>query len=86
MRIAEVGMQQRVRYFTLSVAGEETIEVPAGEYEAWKLALEALDGEGGNMTIWVSKDTPRMVLRADGNLPPQMGGGAYTTELTGTDE
>ncbi|WP_376694627.1 S9 family peptidase [Wenzhouxiangella sp. EGI_FJ10305] len=82
VRIAEVGMQQRVRYFTISVAGRESIEVPAGEYDAWKVNLEALDGEGGDLTMWVSAEPPRMVLRAEGKLPAQMGGGEYSTELT----
>lgn len=82
VRVAEVGMQQRVRYFTISVTGRESIEVPAGEYEAWKVELEALDGEGGEVTLWVSAEPPRMVLRATGKLPAQMGGGEYRTELT----
>ncbi|QKK01350.1 MAG: alpha/beta fold hydrolase [Pseudomonadota bacterium] len=82
VRIAEVGMQQRVRYFTISVAGRESVEVPAGEYDAWKVDLEAIDGEGGDLTLWVSAEPPRMVLRAAGHLPAQMGGGEYRTELT----
>nr|WP_220338328.1 alpha/beta fold hydrolase [Wenzhouxiangella sediminis] len=86
IRIAEVGMQQRVRYFQLEVTGRESVEVPAGEHEAWKLTLEALDGEGGNMTMWVSTETPRKVLKVEGKLPPQMGGGDYTTVYTGTGE
>jgi dipeptidyl aminopeptidase/acylaminoacyl peptidase len=84
VRIAEVGMQQRVRFFDIAVAGQETVEVAAGEFEAWKIELEALDGEGGDMTMWVSTETPRKVLRVEGKLPAQMGGGDYTTELTGT--
>ncbi|NEZ04347.1 alpha/beta fold hydrolase [Wenzhouxiangella sp. XN201] len=86
IRVAEVGMQQRVRYFVLEVTGRETVEVPAGEYEAWKVSLEALDGEGGDMTLWVTTETPRKVLRVQGELPAQMGGGEYNTELTGVGE
>lgn len=86
VRFAEVGMQQRVRYFVIQVQGRESIEVPAGSFEAWRIGLEALDGEGGDMTMWVSAEAPRMVLRAEGKLPPQMGGGSYGTELTATGE
>jgi len=86
VRFAEVGVQQRVRYFVIRVQGRESIEVPAGSFEAWKVGLEALDGEGGDMTMWVSAEAPRMVLRAEGKLPPQMGGGSYGTELTATGE
>ncbi|NBB91989.1 MAG: alpha/beta fold hydrolase [Gammaproteobacteria bacterium] len=82
IRFAEVGMQQRVRYFDIRVAGRETIEVPAGEFEAWRLELEPLDGESGAMTMWVSVETPRKMLRAEGRLPPQAGGAEYVTELT----
>lgn len=86
IRIAEVGLQQRVRYFTLNVVGRESVEVPAGEFEAWKIRLEALDGEGGDMTMWVSSEIPRMALKVAGKLPAQMGGGDYATVLTGTGE
>jgi dipeptidyl aminopeptidase/acylaminoacyl peptidase len=86
IRIAEVGMQQRVRYFTLNVAGEESIEVPAGAFDAWKVNLKAIDGEGGDLTMWVSKETPRMVVKTEGKLPAQMGGGDYSTVLTGRGE
>jgi len=82
VRIAEVGLQQRVRYFTIRVATRESIEVPAGSYDAWKVNLEAIDGEGGDLTLWVSTETPRIMLRAAGKLPAQMGGGEYSTELT----
>ncbi|WP_376694505.1 S9 family peptidase [Wenzhouxiangella sp. EGI_FJ10409] len=82
VRIAEVGMQQRVRYFSIDVEGRESIEVPAGTFDAWQVSLEALDGEGGDLTMWVSVEPPRMVLRAEGKLPAQMGGGEYSTELT----
>src|SRR5699024_3109356 len=71
IRIAEVGLQQRVRFFRLSVAGEESVAVPAGEYPAWKVNLEALDGEGGDMTLWASTETPRTMLKVEGRLPAQ---------------
>jgi hypothetical protein len=34
------------------------------------------------MTMWVSVETPRKMLRAEGRLPPQAGGAEYVTELT----
>ncbi|MFW5927337.1 MAG: DUF3108 domain-containing protein, partial [Wenzhouxiangella sp.] len=86
LRFAEVGMQQRVRYFRLDVDGRETVNVPAGEFEAWRIDLSALDDEGGDLTLWVSADAPRKVLRAEGKLPAAMGGGEYTTVLTATGE
>ena len=40
---------------------------------------------GGNQTLWVSQDSPRKLLKAQGNLPPAMGGAGFTTELIGTE-
>ncbi|MDA8020269.1 MAG: prolyl oligopeptidase family serine peptidase, partial [Thermoanaerobaculia bacterium] len=82
LRYAEVGMQQRVRFFTFSVDGTETIEVPAGSFETYRVALEALDGEGGDITSWFTVETPRKLVKSSGTLPPQMGGGPIETVLT----
>ncbi len=81
IRFAEVGMQQRVRFFQLEVHAAETIEVPAGTFDAWRIELAALDDEGGNRTLWISSELPHKTVRIDGKLSPQMGGGDYTTEL-----
>jgi dipeptidyl aminopeptidase/acylaminoacyl peptidase len=85
IRYAEIGMQQRVRFFQLEVHAPESVEVPAGTYEAWRLELEALDGEGGDRTIWISTDTPHKTVQVKGKLPPMMGGGDYTTVLKTVD-
>lgn len=81
LRLAEVGMQQRVRIFRVEAAGKETIEVPAGEFEAWKVQLTAMDDEGGDQTVWITIETPRMLLKSQGKLPAQMGGGEVSTVL-----
>jgi dipeptidyl aminopeptidase/acylaminoacyl peptidase len=82
LRVAEVGAQQRVRFFSVEVQGSETVEVPAGSFEAWRIAVEALDNEGGDQTLWLDQADPRATLKINGRLPPQMGGMAYTTILT----
>jgi hypothetical protein len=84
LRTFEVGMQQRTRLWSVEVAGSESVEVPAGTYETYRVALEALDGEGGGQTLWVTRDEPRIVVKTEGKLPPSMGGGQVVTELTGT--
>jgi hypothetical protein len=86
LRTFEVGMQQRTRLWTLAVAGSESVEVPAGSFETWRVAVEPLDDEGGGQTLWVTKAAPRLVVRSEGKLPPQMGGGAVTTELVSQGE
>jgi dipeptidyl aminopeptidase/acylaminoacyl peptidase len=82
VRTAEVGMQQRVRYWSLTVEGEESVTVPAGTFQAYKVRLEPLDNEPGGSTYWISKETPRLLVRAESKLPPMMGGGTAVTELT----
>lgn len=86
LRFTEIGVQQRVRYFSLRVADQESLDLAGGSRTAWPISLEALDGEGGDMQVWVSVATPRQMLRIEGSLPAQMGGGSYHTELTGTGE
>ncbi len=82
VRFAEVGMQQRVRFFQIEVGAQETIEVPAGEFAAWPVQLSPLDGDGGSQTLWISDQTPRLLLKARGRLPAEMGGAEFTTELS----
>ncbi len=86
LRFVEIGVQQRVRYFSLRVAEQENVELGTTSLAAWPISLEALDGEGGDMRVWVSAASPRQMLRIDGNLPAQMGGGAYRTELSSSGE
>jgi len=82
IRVAEVGAQQRVRFFSVQVEASETIEVPAGSFETWRVNIRALDGEGGDQTVWLDRDPARTTIKAEGRLSPQMGGMAYTTVLT----
>jgi len=81
IRIAVVGMQQRVRYYQAEVSGPETIEVPQGSFETFRVNLSAIDGEGGDQTYWIKADAPRHTVRIEGKLPPQSGGGQFVTVL-----
>jgi hypothetical protein len=81
IRIAVVGMQQRVRYYRAEVSGPETVEVPQGSFEAFRVNLNAIDGEGGDQVYWIKADAPRHTVRIEGSLPPQTGGGQFVTVL-----
>ncbi|MFO7894869.1 MAG: insulinase family protein [Longimicrobiales bacterium] len=48
-----------VQPMTATVAGEETITVPAGEFETYRLELQSQQG----MTVWVTKSAPHLVVR-----------------------
>ena len=73
---------QKVRVFSFEVTGEETVEVEAGTFETWKTTVTALDDQGGDGTIWISKSKPGFKIRSEFKLPAQMGGGSIATQLT----
>jgi len=70
-----------VRPMLLTVIGKETVTVPAGTFEAFKIELKPLDGDPGGGTYLVSEKDPRCVVHATVNLPAQAGGGTITAEL-----
>ena len=85
VRAVEIGMQQRVRFHAVRVDGAETIEAPAGEFEIRRDVVEPIDGEGGGQTLWVKREAPRVLVKAETTLPPQMGGATVTSELQSLD-
>ncbi|MEX2499404.1 MAG: alpha/beta fold hydrolase [Wenzhouxiangellaceae bacterium] len=85
MRAVEIGMQQRVRFYSVDVETAETVTVPAGEFDTWKIKVEPIDDEGGGQTLWVTRETPRLLIRAETKLPPQMGGATAVTQLESLD-
>ncbi len=73
------------RAFSLEVTGIETVTVPAGSFEAFKIEVKPLDGDLGGGTIFVNESNPRCIVRATMQLPAQMGGGTSTSELVGVE-
>jgi dipeptidyl aminopeptidase/acylaminoacyl peptidase len=71
--------QQKVQLKQAKVAGSESVTVPAGTFETWKVEIASAEGELGTTTIWVAKDS-RKVVKSRATLP-QMGGAVVTTEL-----
>ncbi|MCK4237097.1 MAG: DUF3108 domain-containing protein, partial [Candidatus Krumholzibacteria bacterium] len=53
LRIFDMQMR-KVRPMSLTVTGEETVTVPAGSFDVFKLELKALDGEMGGGTIFIN--------------------------------
>jgi dipeptidyl aminopeptidase/acylaminoacyl peptidase len=64
----------------VKVASVEKVTVPAGNFDAFKLEITSADGEPGKTTIWVAKDS-RKVVKIIAVLP-QMNGAVLTSELT----
>lgn len=71
--------QQKVQLKQAKVTGSESVTVPAGTFETWKVEVTSAEGEPGQTTIWVAKDS-RAVVKTSATLP-QMGGAVVTSEL-----
>jgi dipeptidyl aminopeptidase/acylaminoacyl peptidase len=69
--------RQQVRTVELTVAGSESVTVPAGTFDAFKVQLKSSSGE--TATQWIAKDS-RKVVRIVAVLP-QMNGATMTMEL-----
>ncbi len=74
--------QQAVHTMKLTVAGTETVEVPAGSFETYVMEIEPVEsGQGRPQTLYLRADAPHHVVKSEAQLPPQMGGGTVTREL-----
>ena len=71
---------QKVKLLQLSVSGEETITVPAGKFEAYRVEIASADGGTDKKTIWVAKDTRKVVKGSA--VAAAMGGAVVTQELS----
>ncbi len=71
--------RQKIQMKQLKVLGSESVTVPAGKFDAYKIEIVAADNEADKQTVWVAKDT-RKVLKISAVLP-SMGGAVLTSEL-----
>jgi hypothetical protein len=71
-------MTQQVKPRQLKVVGSESVTVPAGTFDAWKVEITS-EGTGEKMTLWVDKKS-RSVVKTQAVLP-QMNGATATSEL-----
>jgi hypothetical protein len=68
---------QKVDVKQWKVVGRESVTVPAGTFDAWK--VEVKGGDGGVTTLWVAADS-RTVAKIAATLPA-MNGAVMTAEL-----
>ena len=71
--------EQKVQLKQAKVTGVESVTVPAGTFQAWKVEIASAEGEPGDTTLWIAKDS-RRVVKITATLP-QMGGAVVTSEL-----
>jgi dipeptidyl aminopeptidase/acylaminoacyl peptidase len=71
-------MKQKPKVLELKVAGSESVTVPAGTFEAFRVEISDVGGTD-KQTLWVSKDTHKTVKLSA--VMGSMGGATLTAEL-----
>jgi dipeptidyl aminopeptidase/acylaminoacyl peptidase len=71
--------KQKVSLKQLKVEASEKVTVPAGSFDAFKVEITSAEGEPGQSTVWIAKDS-RKVVKIVAVLP-QMNGAILTSEL-----
>jgi hypothetical protein len=70
---------QKVKVMQLQVAGSESITVPAGKFDTYRIELTSAEGGPEKATFWVAKDSRKVVKTS--TVMVQMNGAVLTTEL-----
>ncbi len=73
-------MAQKAKLQQLKVAGSESVTVPAGKFDAFRVEITSADGGADKKTIWVAKDS-RKVVKVSAVIAA-MGGATMTQELS----
>jgi hypothetical protein len=71
---------QKVKIQQLTVAGDESVTVPAGTFDTYRVEISAADGGADKKTLWIAKDSHKVVkVKA---VMASMGGAVLTQELS----
>jgi hypothetical protein len=71
--------KQKVELMQLKVSGIETVTVPAGTFETYRVEISSADGDADKETIWVARDSHKAVKESA--VLGSMGGAVLTQEL-----
>ena len=71
--------RQKEKLMQLKVVAEESITVPAGTFNSYKLEITSADGGAEHQTVWVAKDS-RKPVKVSAAMPSG-GGATMTVEL-----
>ncbi|MGA3027520.1 MAG: alpha/beta fold hydrolase [Bryobacteraceae bacterium] len=71
--------KQKVKLMALKVMGSESVTVPAGTFDTFKVEISSADGGPDKQTVWIAKD-PRKAVKVAAVLA-DMGGAQLTAEL-----
>ena len=72
--------KQKTELKQLKFVGTESVTVPAGTFDAYKVELTSADDESDKQIVWIAKDSSK-VLKISAILP-SLGGAKLTSELT----
>jgi dipeptidyl aminopeptidase/acylaminoacyl peptidase len=72
--------KQKPQVKQLKVVGSESVTVPAGTFDAYKLEIVASDNDADKQTVWIDKAS-RKVLKISAVIP-SLNGAVLTSELT----
>ena len=73
-------MKQQTMAYTLTVVGKESVTVPAGTFEAYKVEIKPADGSAGDRTLFVATDGSGRVIKELATIA-EMGGAKMVSEL-----
>ncbi|HSP62176.1 MAG TPA: alpha/beta fold hydrolase, partial [Pyrinomonadaceae bacterium] len=71
--------KQKLQLKQLKVVGTESVTVPAGTFDAYKVEVVDADNDADKQTIWIAKDSHK-VVKISVTLP-SLGGALLTSEL-----
>ncbi len=71
--------QQKARLMKIEVAGTETVRVPAGSFECFRVERTSADGGAEKATLWIDKETRKPVKMS--SVMPAMNGATMVAEL-----
>ncbi|MBV8069431.1 MAG: DUF3108 domain-containing protein [Acidobacteriaceae bacterium] len=71
--------KQKEKLMQLTVTGQESVTVPAGTFDAYRVELTSADGGPDKATLWIARDSRKAVKMTA--VLPQMSGATLTTEL-----
>jgi dipeptidyl aminopeptidase/acylaminoacyl peptidase len=71
--------KQKVKLMQLTVSGIESVTVPAGTFDAYKVEISSADGGSDKETLWVARDSHKAVKESA--VLGSMGGAVLTQEL-----
>jgi len=72
-------LKQKVKLMQLNVSGVESVTVPAGTFDAYKVDITSADGGDDKETLWIAKDSHKAVKESA--VLASMGGAILTQEL-----